>query len=74
MSIKSDEFKLSKYFQFAPFTGSIVESYTDKGAIVNPGSPVIQIMRSDELEIETLLNQAILWIKEDVKDNGCKGH
>ncbi len=52
LSIKSDEFKLSKYFQFAPFTGSIVESYTDKGAIVNPGSPVIQIMRSDELEIE----------------------
>ena len=28
----------------------------------------------DELEIETLLNQAILWIKEDVKDSGCKGH
>ena len=28
----------------------------------------------DELEIETLLNQAILWIKEDVKDEGCKGH
>ena len=53
LSIKSDEFKLSKYFQFAPFTGSIVESYTDKGAIVNPGSPVIQIMRSDELEIES---------------------
>ena len=52
LSIKSDEFKISKYFQFAPFTGSIVESYTDKGAIVNPGSPVIQIMRSDELEIE----------------------
>ena len=52
LSIKSDEFKLSKYFQFAPFTGSIVDSYTDKGAIVNPGSPVIQIMRSDELEIE----------------------
>ena len=52
LSIKSDEFKISKYFQFAPFTGSIVESYTDKGAIVNPGSPVIQIMRGDELEIE----------------------
>ena len=28
----------------------------------------------DELEIETLLNQAILWIKEEVKDSGCKGH
>ena len=28
----------------------------------------------DEEEIKTLLNQAILWIKEDVKDCGCKGH
>tara|TARA_B100000579_G_scaffold40139_1_gene28029 strand:- start:170 stop:427 length:258 start_codon:yes stop_codon:yes gene_type:complete len=28
----------------------------------------------DDIEIETLLNQAILWIKEDVKDKGCKGH
>ena len=28
----------------------------------------------DEVEIETLLRQAILWIKEDVKDKGCKGH
>tara|TARA_B100001029_G_C14700919_1_gene254840 strand:- start:174 stop:431 length:258 start_codon:yes stop_codon:yes gene_type:complete len=28
----------------------------------------------DEVEIETLLNQAILWIKDDVKDKGCKGH
>ena len=28
----------------------------------------------DEVEIETFLKQAILWIKEDVKDKGCKGH
>jgi len=26
------------------------------------------------VEIETLLNQAILWLKEEVKDTGCKGH
>ena len=28
----------------------------------------------DEVEIEDLLNQAILWIKEEVKDSGCKSH
>ena len=28
----------------------------------------------DEVEIENLLRQAILWIKEDLKDTGCKGH
>ena len=32
------------------------------------------INNGDEIEIETLLSQAILWIKEDIKDSGCKGH
>jgi multidrug efflux pump subunit AcrA (membrane-fusion protein) len=52
LNIKSDEYRLTKYFQVAPFSGSIVEAYIDQGAIVNPGSPVIQIIRDDELEIE----------------------
>ena len=32
------------------------------------------IQDGNEVEIETLLKQAILWIKEEVKDSGCKGH
>ena len=28
----------------------------------------------DDVEIEALLNQAILWIKEEIKDSGCQGH
>ena len=28
----------------------------------------------DDSEIEELLNQAILWIKEEIKDTGCKSH
>ena len=28
----------------------------------------------DEIEIENLLKQAILWIKEEVKDKGCENH
>ena len=28
----------------------------------------------DEEEVKELLNQAILWIKEDIKDTGCKSH
>ena len=28
----------------------------------------------DDVEIEDLLNQAILWIKEEIKDPGCKSH
>ena len=32
------------------------------------------INNGDEVEIELLLNQAIMWIKEDIKDSGCKSH
>ena len=32
------------------------------------------INNGDDSEIEDLLNQAILWIKEEVKDSGCKYH
>tara|TARA_B100000700_G_scaffold89397_1_gene100885 strand:+ start:1475 stop:1729 length:255 start_codon:yes stop_codon:yes gene_type:complete len=32
------------------------------------------INEGDEEEIEKLLKQAILWIREDIKDTGCKGH
>ena len=38
-------------------------------------SAISQIINEgDELEIENLLNQAILWIKEDIKDKGCQSH
>ena len=32
------------------------------------------INNGDEAEIEGLLNQALLWIKEEIKDTGCKSH
>ena len=32
------------------------------------------INHGDEAEIEDLLNQATLWLKEEIKDTGCKGH
>ena len=28
----------------------------------------------DQIEIEKLLKQAILWLKEDIKDSGCNNH
>ena len=38
-------------------------------------SAISQIVNDgDESEIEDLLNQAILWIKEEIKDSGCKNH
>jgi len=51
-NIKSDEERLKKYNITAPFEGTIIEAYTDEGAIINPGSPIIKIIRKGKLEIE----------------------
>ena len=38
-------------------------------------SAISQLINDGEdAEIEELLNQAILWIKEEIKDTGCKSH
>tara|TARA_Y100001968_G_scaffold322263_1_gene358017 strand:- start:665 stop:919 length:255 start_codon:yes stop_codon:yes gene_type:complete len=38
-------------------------------------SAISQLMNDgDEIEIENLLQQAILWIRGDIKDEGCKNH
>ena len=38
-------------------------------------SAISQLVNNgDDAEIEDLLNQAILWIKEDIKDTGCNSH
>ncbi len=51
-SIQSDEARLKKYTITAPFSGSIIEAYTDEGANVSPGMSVIKILREGKLEIE----------------------
>jgi membrane fusion protein, multidrug efflux system len=51
-SIKGEEERLKKYVITAPFSGSIINSMTDDGAVVNPGSPIISILRDGNLEIE----------------------
>ena len=38
-------------------------------------SAISQLINDGEdEEIEELLNQAILWIREEIKDKGCKSH
>ena len=38
-------------------------------------SAISQLINDGEdAEIEVLLKQAILWIKEEIKDTGCKSH
>ena len=38
-------------------------------------SALSQLMNDgNEKDVENILKQAILWIKEEIKDKGCKGH
>ena len=54
--VKSDEEKLRKYTIRAPFDGIILNSHTDIGSNINMGSPVIDIIRKGEMEIELSVN------------------
>jgi membrane fusion protein, multidrug efflux system len=56
-NIKSDEERLKKYVITAPFSGSIINAMTDEGAVVNPGTPIISILRDGNLEIEIPVNK-----------------
>lgn len=69
-SIKSDEERLNKHTIKAPFSGSIIESYTDEGATVYPNSNIIKILRDGKLEIEIpILSHNIKLIKIGQKVN-----
>ena len=57
-SIQSDEERIKKYTVYAPFNGSIARSYTNIGASVNPGSPIIDIISDGLMEIELPINQS----------------
>lgn len=59
-NIKSDEERLKKYIINAPFDGSILEAFTDEGAIVNPGTPIVNIIRKGDMEIEIPVNPKYL--------------
>ena len=69
-SILSDEERLKKYIITAPFSGSIIESYSDAGATVSPGMSVIKILREGKLEIEIPIlvnNLSLLKKGQEVK-------
>ena len=51
-SIKSLEENLKKYSVYAPYTGSISTINVQVGSIVNPGTQVGTIIRTDQLELE----------------------
>jgi RND family efflux transporter MFP subunit len=51
-SIKSLESNLRKYTIFAPYNGSIQSVSTEVGSVVNPGTNIATILRTDRLELK----------------------
>jgi membrane fusion protein, multidrug efflux system len=75
--IKSDEEQLKKYSISAPFDGSIIDAFTDVGAIVNPGLAVLSIIRDNTMEIEIpiaaeKINQLAIGSAVTLVDNNYK--
>ncbi len=51
-AIKSAEVNLKKYTIYAPFNGSIRQANQQIGSVVNPGTVIASLIRTDELELE----------------------
>ena len=51
-NILSDQERLKKYTIVAPFDGSVLDAFTDNGAITAPGSQVLAVIREGNMEIE----------------------
>ena len=51
-SIKSAEERLAKYIMRAPFSGSFIDVLQEVGGVVNGGTRVARVARSNQLELE----------------------
>ncbi|MBX7095392.1 MAG: efflux RND transporter periplasmic adaptor subunit [Flavobacteriales bacterium] len=66
--IRSDEERLKKYVVVAPFDGTITDVFSEPGAVVNPGTKLLSLIKSDDLEIEVPIDvKNIGWIKVGAK-------
>lgn len=51
-NIRSSEITLSKYYLYAPFTGTYTAVFSEQGAIASPGQRIASMIRTDKLELE----------------------
>ncbi len=63
-SIRSAEENLKKYTIYAPYTGSIAEVSLQVGSVVNPGSQIATLIRTDVLEMEVPIQaEDVRWVE-----------
>lgn len=67
-NIKSAEERLTKYRVTAPYSGVIQQVYTDAGSVANPGTRVLRIRKTNDLELELpVRKEDIQWVKTGTK-------
>ncbi len=67
-SIKSNEVRYTKYFIYAPYSGSLKEVTLQVGAVVNPGVRLAVFTRNDQYEVEVPVRvQNVNLLKPNMK-------
>ena len=56
-TIKSQEENLKKYSIYAPYSGSVLRVNLEIGSVVNPGSVIATVIRTDKLELQVPVEQ-----------------
>ncbi len=57
-NIKSQESRMEKYVYRAPFSGTVLETYAEPGAIANPGTRLARIAKTNDFEIKVPITLA----------------
>lgn len=51
-NLKSQESRMMKYMYVAPFSGTVIETYAEPGAIANPGGQIAKIAKTGDFEVK----------------------
>lgn len=55
-SIASAELSISKCKVYAPFSGQVTAKHVQQGQLITPGTPLVQLLQTDKLEVEAALS------------------
>ncbi|OFZ50529.1 MAG: hypothetical protein A3D92_23240 [Bacteroidetes bacterium RIFCSPHIGHO2_02_FULL_44_7] len=64
-SILSQEARLKKYFFAAPFSGTVIATYAEPGAIANPGAQLAKIAKTGDFEVKVPISMHDLTLYKE---------
>lgn len=69
-SIMAAQERLGKYRTYAPFSGSLSNVVLEPGSVVNPGSRIATLTRTDQLELAIpVKNEDLKWLEQGTEVN-----